>query len=140
MVQHPLRDTSTTIIATPGSGPIPYWRKTFAPAMKVSPGYTGTLLACTSEDDHRARHRLEHRVRQQRHHRGDGTHDIERGLFAALRHLARIFWIRAVGSTVPTGAARFTPANRLPPAGSESDRRFTGTAMGSVAIGTPSAS
>ena len=53
---------------------------------------------------------------------------------------ARIFFIRETGSMVPMGAARLTPVNRLPPALSASARRLTGTAIGSVAIGTPSAS
>jgi hypothetical protein len=53
---------------------------------------------------------------------------------------ARIFCMRAIGSAVPIGAARLTPVKRLPPAGSESARRLTGTAIGSVATGTPSAS
>jgi hypothetical protein len=50
---------------------------------------------------------------------------------------ARIFFIRATGSAVPSGAARLTPVNRLPPAVSASARRFTGTVIGSVLIGTP---
>jgi hypothetical protein len=49
----------------------------------------------------------------------------------------RILRMRSAGSSVPMGAARLTPVNRLPPAGSDSARRFTGTAMGSVATGTP---
>ncbi|CKQ04459.1 Uncharacterised protein [Mycobacterium tuberculosis] len=53
---------------------------------------------------------------------------------------ARIFFIRATGSIVPTGAARLTPVNWLPPAASPSARRLTGTAIGSVLIGTPRAS
>ena len=35
MVHQPPREMSTTIIATPGSGPIPYCRKIFAPAMNI---------------------------------------------------------------------------------------------------------
>ncbi|CKR33716.1 Uncharacterised protein [Mycobacterium tuberculosis] len=41
---------------------------------------------------------------------------------------------------MPTGAARLTPVNWLPPAASPSARRLTGTAIGSVLIGTPRAS
>ena len=52
----------------------------------------------------------------------------------------RMFLIRFSGSTRPIGAARLTPANRFPPAGSLSDRRLTGTAIGKVSIGTPIAS
>ena len=52
---------------------------------------------------------------------------------------ARIFFIRDTGSAVPSGAAKLTPVNRLPPAVSASARRLTGTAIGSVLIGTPSA-
>ena len=36
-VHMPPREINTVIIATPGSGPIPYCRNTFAPAMNVSP-------------------------------------------------------------------------------------------------------
>ena len=52
----------------------------------------------------------------------------------------RILAIRVAGSATPIGAARFTPANRLPPAGSASARRFTGTAIGRLLTGNPRAS
>ena len=52
----------------------------------------------------------------------------------------RIFWMRSAASATPIGAARLTPANRLPPAGSASARRLTGTAIGRLLTGTPSAS
>ena len=43
-------------------------------------------------------------------------------------------------TAIALGAAMLTPANLLPPAGSESERRFTGTAIGSDATGMPLAS
>ena len=108
--------------------------------MKVSPGYTGTLLACTSEAT--TEPVIDSRT-------ASGTSDST-GAIAPMTSRAassrrwiiwaRTCWIRSAGSTVPTGAARLTPAKRLPPAGSASDRRLTGTAIGSVLIGTPSAS
>ena len=63
-------------------------------------------------------------------------------MFMARSSRLRVIWdrmllIRFSGSTMPIGAARLTPANRLPPAGSLSDRMLTGIAIGSVSIGTP---
>ena len=140
MVQYPAREISTTIMATPGSGPIPYCRRIFAPAMNVSPAYTGTLLACTSELT------IDPAIDSST----ESGSKLITGAMAPTMSIARssrllvicerMFLIRTSGSCSPIGAARLTPAKRFPPAGSASDRRLTGTAIGNASMGTPLAS
>src|SRR6202022_4547348 len=127
-------------MATPGNGPRPYCRSTFAPARKVSPGDTGTLLACTSELT------IDPTTDSTN---GSGS-TLSSGAIAPSTSVARSSrpwhmraWIspmRAAGSAIPTGAASITPPKRFPPAGSSSERRFTGTAIGRESIGIPNAS
>src|ERR1700694_4211610 len=117
-------------MATPGNGPRPYCRSTFAPARKVSPGYTGTLLACTSEQT------IDPTTDSTN---GSGS-TLSSGAIAPSTSMARSSrpwhiraWIspmRAAGSAIPTGAASITPPKRFPPAGASSERRFQGTAIG----------
>ena len=115
----------------PGSGPIPYWRSTFAPAMNVSPGYTGTLLAWMSAESREPV--IDSSTASGSNDTTGATAPITSMAASSRRCVicARIFRIRATGS-VPIGAARLTPVNRLPPAGSDADRRLTGTARGSA--------
>lgn len=108
--------------------------------MKVSTGGPGTLLACTSELTTEPA-MDSNRLSGTRFSSGATTPTTSMARSSRLRVIwARTFWMRLRGSTTPMGAAMFTPANLLPPAGSESERTFTGTAMGSDATGMPLAS
>ena len=138
-MQQPPRETRTAIIATPGSGPIPYWRSTFAPAMNVSPG-KDRGRCWPGRRTRRAEPVIDSSTasRQQRKQRRHRAHHVDRGARRGAAVICvRIFRIRGAGSGCRS-ARQIHPGESVAAGGigvgAQVDRHRHAA---SVAIGTP---